>query len=353
MLNSKIKVFLLCLVVLSTTLTSHFLIFEKFETKNNNTYKANLVDMGLLDFKDEPLLQSIVTDRYKNQSFESYKKPTNYFKPETKEITEKKIKLASIKPVVPTPKEDKDNPILLAHSILLKDITSGEILIKRNELDPWPMASLTKLMTATIALENMDLTSKVLITKNSADQSSNLLFKAGEYYSVIDLIKASLILSNNTSAMALAESFGYEKFMSLMQSKADFLGMKKSKFFEPTGLSPLNKSTALDFEILAKYIYTNHKEILDITTEKISAIKEISSGSDKVLNSTNIFAGENYFIGGKTGYTLEAQGNLFSIFKAGNKVLLSIVLGSKSKFEDTQKIYILSLRKLLGLSASK
>ncbi|MST03979.1 MAG: D-alanyl-D-alanine carboxypeptidase [Candidatus Pacebacteria bacterium] len=353
MLNSKTKVFSLCLVILSITLISHFLIFEKFKNKNNDTYKASLIDVGLFEFNNKSLLQSTNTEAYKKQSFESYKKSSTYFKPETKEAPIKKTKLVNTKKAISAPKEDSDNPILLAHSILLKDLTSGEILMKRNELDSWPMASLTKLMTATIALENMDLTSKILITKNSADQSSNLLFKVGEYYSVIDMIKASLILSNNASALALAEGFGYEKFINLMQSKANFLGMKNSKFFEPTGLSPLNKSTALDFEILAKYIYTNHKEILDITTEKISSIKEITSGSDKVLNSTNIFAGENYFIGGKTGYTLEAQGNLFSIFKAGNKVLLSIVLGSKSKFEDTQKIYILSLRKLLGLSASK
>ncbi len=350
MLNSKKKVFFLSLIILYFAFTAHFLIFKKFENRNNNLLKANLVDLGIVASDDDidNSSESNLFKPLKIQSFESYKKAPIFFKPEIKkEVTKKEVsKTTSIK-------EDKDNPILSAHSILLRDISSNNVLMKKNESVEWPMASLTKLMTATIAIENMDLSSKITISEKSANQSSNSLFKAGESYSALDMIKASLILSNNASAMALSESFGYQRFMGLMQSKADFLGMKKTKFYEPTGLSPLNKSTALDFEILAKYIYTNHKEILDITSEKIAEIKELSSGNTKTLNSTNIFAGEEYFIGGKTGYTAEAQGNLFSIFKAGNKVLLSIVLGSTSRFEDTQKIYILGLRKLLGLSVSK
>ena len=345
-------------MILFSALAVHFSMFEKFENKNNNLLKANLIDYFRISESIKPSdksSESKILKVLKDQSFESYKNTADYFKPEPKEKLEEKPKkkISVNKEDIQIKQEDKDNPVLSAHSILLRNLTSGDILMKKNESDSWPMASLTKLMMASIAFENIDLNSKILITKASTNQPSNSLLKAGEYYSASDMIKISLINSNNASAFALAESFGYEKFMSLMQAKANMLGMKNSAFYDPTGISSLNKSTALDFEILGKYLYENHKDILDITAEKNGEITEITSGIKKSFTSTNIFAGKDYFIGGKTGYTLEAQGNLFSIFQAGNKVILSIVLGSKSRFEDTQKIYILTLRKLLGFSMIK
>ena len=113
-----------------------------------------------------------------------------------------------------------------------------------------------------------------------------------------------------------------------MNRKAAELGMNQTVFFDSTGLSPLNQSTADDISKLIKYIVNNHQEILDWSREK-------NFGD---FPNINFFAGRPDFLGGKTGYIDESKQNLVSLFSVGNRRILIIVLGAEDRFSQTQQL---------------
>lgn len=231
-------------------------------------------------------------------------------------------------------------PAITAQAVLVKDLDAEAILLQKNSSQRWPMASLTKLMTAIAALENLSREQKVVITVSAAETPGETNgFKTGEIYSVIDLIKAAVIASSNDAAMALAEFYGYPEFINLMQAKAGFLSMTNTTFSDPTGLSVLNQTTAGDLEKLTEYILANHPEIFEISAQREALITEINSQTAKRFLSTNKFAGEAKFLGGKTGYTDDASGNLLTILRSGSRRYLIIVFGTSDRFGETEKLY--------------
>ncbi len=302
---------------------------------------ANLISITVLQ-KDQTATENSNTTITEQKTIEANPQTRtilDFLKPES--LQPKKI--IKKEPI----KESADD--INAEAIFLKDISSNKILMVKNESRVWPLASLTKLMTVLLAKEVIPINSKITISDNSENQISNTLFKAGEEYLSDDLIRASLLASNNAASNALAEFFGYNSFVKLMQRKALDLGMNNTSFKDVTGLSSLNKSTVMDFEILAKYIYQNFPDLIRITSNKEILINELITNRQIVLKNNNQFAGEPFFIGGKTGYTEEAHGNLFSMFKAGNETFISIVFGSEDRFEDTRKLYSIGLKKVLGI----
>ena len=108
-----------------------------------------------------------------------------------------------------------------------------------------------------------------------------------------------------------------------MNQKAFDLGMSNTRFFDPSGLSPLNLTTAEDLASLLTYIFQKHRSLLDLSQEKIEG-------------ATHPFVGEPDFIGGKTGFIDEAGGNLVSLFNYQGRAVAIIVLGSKQRAEDTK-----------------
>jgi len=158
-------------------------------------------------------------------------------------------------------------------------------------------------------------------------------FAVGETFTSGDLIRAMLTVSHNQAAIALAESYGQKEFVDLMQQRAGDLGMANTSFFDPVGLSSLNQSSAADVERLVRYIITNHQDLLVMTRQTETAV------NGKILKNINRFAGRPDFIGGKTGYTDAANGNLVSLFNYRNQPLLIIVMGADDRFGETEKIY--------------
>ena len=209
------------------------------------------------------------------------------------------------------------NPEIDVTAALIKDLESGYIFWNKESQRRWPIASLTKLMTATIVLEEMSASQNN--ANNKTDKSTD------------DLLKMMLVASDNEAANALAEKyFNKDEFIRAMQRKAQELKMTQTTFFDPSGLAVSNQSTPNDLVILVNYILKTHPEILKITAQK----------SYQGIQNTNLFAGRPDFIGGKTGFLDEAGGNLISIFKyregKSNFPLLVIILGSKDRFGDTQ-----------------
>ena len=218
-------------------------------------------------------------------------------------------------------------PRITAASALARDLSASEPFYLLNNGQQWPIASLTKLMTAIVAREKFPANAKIKVSANAvATEGGAGGFFVGGVYNLSQLLKPLLKLSSNDAAVALAEFYGEEKFLEEMNKKAATLGMRNTRFFDSSGLSPLNQSTLEDLEKLAVYIFHRHPDIFDITAEREGNIHP--------------FAGKENFLGGKTGFIDEANGNLISLFsKSDGGTLLVIVLGSEDRFLDTKILY--------------
>jgi len=208
----------------------------------------------------------------------------------------------------------------------------------------WPIASITKLMTALTAdrlylsekpYELIEITQEMVATEG---ESGNL--KVGEIIRADDLIKAMMLVSSNDAAEALAMHYGEDAFVKKMNETAIELGMVGTTFVDPTGLSVQNLSTVEDLRRLSKFIWEEQPYIFEISQKSSDVITDVSSGSKWRLQSINAFSGRIDFLGGKTGSIPEAEGNLISIFEISEREekVIIIVLGTEDRFLETENI---------------
>ncbi len=238
-----------------------------------------------------------------------------------------------------------------AFIVLANYKNQDRILFARNLDETLPIASITKLMSAIIAIDNLDLTQKVLASTPAVggDGTTNIL-KIGELYTARDLLKSMLIASDNDSARLLSNLVGEDKFVSLMNDKAKILGLNHTHYYNSTGLDPLNQddfdkvnfSTANNLAVLVKYINNNYPEIWKITQNHNAEICSVKNFCTKIT-STNKFLTDNNFnwriLGSKTGQTDLASKNLALIIEPANDIfLISIILNSNDNFLDTRAL---------------
>lgn len=233
-------------------------------------------------------------------------------------------------------------PDFAREEILVRDITNGVDLAQVNENARWPTASLTKLMTATVAMDHLAMNTEITITPQmmAVDPSETHLVVNGTY-TVYDLLHVMVMPSSNVAAEALADYYGHAKFLAEMNERAAQWGMTDTYFNDPTGLSSANESTAHDLAILAAHVYQNYPMILQFTDTPDIVITDLADGTKTDVKSINEFAGDADFIGGKTGYIPESRDNLLSIFRYDNRPVLVIVLGASdtaARFADTTKL---------------
>ncbi|PIR89377.1 MAG: hypothetical protein COU07_00560 [Candidatus Harrisonbacteria bacterium CG10_big_fil_rev_8_21_14_0_10_40_38] len=231
-------------------------------------------------------------------------------------------------------------PIFHGKSAIVKELNHGIVLFEQSPEQHWPLASLTKLMTTLVSLEifqpekQVTITSEMIVAYGEAGG-----FSTGEIFSVKDLIKASLLISSNDAASALALSSDGESFINDMNLRAKELLMNETSFADPTGLSVLNQSTVRDMTKLVQTILSEYPELFEYTTNKSVSINEIVSGAQRTIPSNNEFVGQPDFVGGKTGYTDDANGNLISLFREGDNLFLIIVFGTDDRFGETRALY--------------
>ncbi len=231
-------------------------------------------------------------------------------------------------------------PETTAEIISVVTLETNNALVQFREKNRHPIASITKFMTAIIAERLIEKNTRIVIEEEDTETEGPAgNFAAGEIFSVDDLIKVMLVVSSNDAATALARVIGAKKFVDAMQQTARSLGMENTTFFDPTGLSSLNQSTAEDLAILVNDMSKNHENLLRITRAASATIIEQRSGQFRILRNINEFAEVDGFEGGKTGYTDEARGNLISLFRVGEHKLLIAILGSNDRFGDTRKLY--------------
>lgn len=234
-------------------------------------------------------------------------------------------------------------PVIQAKSALVYDTRSGRFLFEQNSRQKLPIASLTKLLSATVILENLKLEDIVTVPKEAlrVDDEKQTLY-LGEKISVENLLKLMLIESSNDSAFALAlfaQSKGLN-FIEKMNEKANQLGMTDTHFLDPAGLNDEAYSTAYDLIKLVKYAL-KYDLIWSFLSEKNIIVKSADGKIEHNVKSTDQLLGiVPDIIGGKTGYTDGAGGCMILVvdIPGKNDKIISIAIGSTDRFGDTIKL---------------
>ncbi|MEK7499175.1 MAG: serine hydrolase, partial [Patescibacteria group bacterium] len=220
--------------------------------------------------------------------------------------------LTPIKPVVTTvPK------LISAEAYLVKNLDTDQVYSSYNNKRVFPIASLSKLVTAVIAMENILADAKITITQEMLDsgygEAGNL--KVGEVFTVSELLYPLLLESSNDAAEALAKHYGYAEFINKMNVFVAGLGMSATTFRDASGLSSGNVSNADNLFILAQYLYIKDKPLLELTKTKTMTLASTTEHSMHIFNTINPFPFDPNFMGGKTGRTNEAKESMISLFR--------------------------------------
>lgn len=247
----------------------------------------------------------------------------------------------------PAPSSQTEASQVVAAAFLVKDVNDAEVLGEYQADYRWPIASITKLMTAVVAVEKLGMEQEIMISQVAVETEGDAGgFTAGESFTVRDLITAMMTVSSNDAAAAIADFMGTPRFFDLMQEKAYELKMTETSFIDATGLSYLNQSTARDVAVLVQYVQSRYPEIFAVSTKSTNKITELESGLSRTLKNINTFAGTAGFVGGKTGFTEESKGNLVSLFTYEGKTYVLVVFGTDDRFAQTRKLWSFAKEKL-------
>lgn len=229
-------------------------------------------------------------------------------------------------------------PTVTAESIYLVDLPSFTPIFNRNEnLKMFP-ASTTKVLTALVAYD-LYKPDQVITVKKTIDEGQVMGLVIGEKITFENLLYGMLVYSGNDAAYVLADNFGYDKFIDLMNAKAKSLGMKNSQFVNPNGLdSGQQYTTAFDLALAARELLKNPYLAKIVSTKEIT-ISDIDFKYFHRLESVNKLLGEIQGLGGlKTGYTENAGENLVSFYKKNGHQFVIVILKSLDRFNDTTNI---------------
>lgn len=248
---------------------------------------------------------------------------------------------------------------ITAPNVMLMQTDTGKILYEKNIDEKIYPASITKLMTAILVVENSELDETVTVSQNAVTSVPsgyvNANLQVGEELTVENLLYAMLIPSANDAANALAEHVAgsIESFSTMMNTKAKELGCTGSNFLNPSGLhQEEHYTTVRDLALISKEAIKNTTIRKIIGTTKYS-LKETNKydKTDRMFTTTNYMKIKSlsnfycdYCIGGKTGYTGEAKNCVVEFAQKDGIELTAIVMGESSnvkgqKFIESKKLF--------------
>lgn len=237
-------------------------------------------------------------------------------------------------------KEAQAGPSVSAQRAILMDGETGRVLFEKDAHSKSRIASITKIMTAIIAIESGKMDEEVTVSSNaSGTEGSSLYLKAGEKIKLEDLVYGLMLRSGNDSAVAIAESVGgsLDGFVHLMNQKAAEIGMENSHFSNPHGLDDHEDhfSTAYDMALLTKYAMENdiYKKV---SGTKVHTAPNPEEQWDRKWKNKNRLVTELYkhSTGGKTGYTKLAKRTLVSTASKDGENLIAVTLNAPDDWND-------------------
>jgi D-alanyl-D-alanine endopeptidase (penicillin-binding protein 7) len=231
-----------------------------------------------------------------------------------------------------------NSDIVESDSALLWDSEAGVIKYEANGFERRPIASLTKLMTAMVALDyGVDLDKEMTILPEEYRIGGRLVLAPGESVTMRDLLHASLMGSANNATLAFVRGVGVDEaeFLRAMNRKAIEIGLEQTEFVELTGLDFHNISTAYEVAKIAETAWRDYPIIAEITSKiKYQYIVRGSGREHTIVNTNNLMVDYDYKLAGsKTGYLYEA-GFCLVVRKADDNNLIAVVLGSPSEWDS-------------------
>jgi D-alanyl-D-alanine carboxypeptidase (penicillin-binding protein 5/6) len=241
-------------------------------------------------------------------------------------------------PRAPKKKQDSQSLgiVTTAKSAFVFDEGTGTVLFAKDPKEKSSLASLTKLMTVLVFLDQkVDWNKKIMMTRADDREGGIVYARSPDEVTVKDLFNMTLVGSVNNAAIALARSTGFleKDFVALMNKKAGEIGLEDTTFADPTGLLPANQGTARDVAKLLAAVMDND-EARTASIQKKYVFNPANSQKVYYVKSTDellwsFLAETPYnFIGGKTGYIEESKYNLaVEVERDGHRVI-AVVLGS-------------------------
>ncbi|WP_273129118.1 D-alanyl-D-alanine carboxypeptidase family protein [Metabacillus sp. HB246100] len=227
-----------------------------------------------------------------------------------------------------------------AQTAILIDQESGRVLYEKDAHKTMRIASITKIMTAILAVESEKLDDVVTVSEKATQaEGSSIYLQKGEEIKLEDLVYGLMLRSGNDSAVAIAEHVGgsLEGFVVMMNQKAEEIGMTNTVFANPHGLDDHENhySTAYDMAILTKYAMQN-EEYQKISGTKTHKAPNPNEKWDRVWHNKNKLLTQlyDYSTGGKTGYTVRAKRTLVSTASKEGFHTIVVTLNDPDDWDD-------------------
>ncbi len=232
-----------------------------------------------------------------------------------------------------------------ADSVIIIDDASGQILFQKNPGRIHAIASLVKLMTAYVFLEqdyDFGQVVEISLTERLDPEESTLRVSKGEQITVYDIFQSALVGSANNATREMVLSLGYSEaeFTQLMNDKAKALGMNDTQFVDVTGIGKGNTSTVADYVKLARLAFDKN-EIMEATTKTNHRFVSVSGNERFVKNSNNLLASDLNIVAGKTGFTYEAGYCLALKVVSDDREIIILSLGSdnaNARFSEVKSL---------------
>lgn len=230
-----------------------------------------------------------------------------------------------------------------ATSAILMDMDSKRILYSKNIHSTRSVASISKIMTAIVAIENADITSKVTVGEEiNKAYGSGIYIKVGEVLTLEDLLYGLMLRSGNDAALAIANYVGgsVDSFVEMMNKTAIKIGMKNSIFKNPHGLDQEdggNISSAYDMAILTSYAMKNEIYRRIVSTKKYTLKTNMNTYS--WINKNKLLQSYKYTTGGKTGFTEIARRTLVTTASKDGMNLVVVTLNDGNDFSDHKSLF--------------
>jgi len=226
-------------------------------------------------------------------------------------------------------------PEISANNAVLIEQSSGRVLYDRQANEKQSIASITKIMTAIVAIASGKMDEKTTISSNAVHtEGSSIYLKEGDKVKIEDLVYGLMLRSGNDAAVAIAEHIGgsVEGFVFLMNQKASWLGMTNTQFDNPHGLDSDNHySTAYDMGMLMRYAMENDyfKKVTGTSSFQSENTSYPWKNKNKLLTSLY-----EHTTGGKTGYTKHTGRTLVSTAEKDGMELIAVTLDAPNDWED-------------------
>lgn len=231
-------------------------------------------------------------------------------------------------------------PVIKASALYMVELQSGRVLLEKNPTRRLPPASLTKIMTALVALETAPIHDVVRIDRRALVHRSSLKFQAGEEFLLRDLLTAMLVSSANDACQAVALHVGGtdSRFVAMMNERARALGLKNTRFANPCGFDAREHySTAADLARLTEHALKDSAFAMMVRTV-VRDIATVDGTRQIQLRTTNDLLLDPDVNGVKTGHTSKAGRCLIaSMFKDGHRLLL-VALNVMDRWEHATQL---------------